>query len=72
VNVTESGGLRVLQVNNSEIQLTCLHHSGLSKSLMHRLPPNILWDQTSKVLTKVDPESAMGHTRYNEKESLEH
>jgi hypothetical protein len=29
---------------------------------MYPSPPNILWVPTSKMLTKVDPETAMGHT----------
>jgi hypothetical protein len=53
----------VLQVNDSEIQLTFLHHpSAPNKSFMYPSPPDILWVAASKVLTKVDPETATGHT----------
>jgi hypothetical protein len=52
----------VSQVNGSEIQLTFLHPSGPSKSFMYPSPPDILWVPASVVLTKVDPETAMGRT----------
>jgi hypothetical protein len=51
----------VLQVNDNEIKLTFLYPSGPSKSFMYPLP-DILWVPASKVLIKVDPETATSHT----------
>jgi hypothetical protein len=59
--MTESGGLHVLQVNESETQVTFLHPSGPTKSFMYPLPDSF-WVPASKVLTKVDPQTAAGCT----------
>jgi hypothetical protein len=58
--MTEIGGLHVLQVNDSEIQLTSLHPSDYSRSFMYPPPPDTVWVPASKMLTKEDPETALG------------
>jgi hypothetical protein len=52
----------VLRVNDSEMRLTFLHPSGSSKFFMCPSLPDILWVPASKVITKVDLETAVGHT----------
>jgi hypothetical protein len=49
-------------VNGSEIQQTCFHPSGPSKSFKYPSPPDILWVPASKGFTKVNPENATDYT----------
>jgi hypothetical protein len=63
--MTESGGFHVLQMNDSDIQLTFLHAKNLSKSVTYSSSPDILRVLASKVLTKVDPDTARGCTYVN-------
>jgi hypothetical protein len=63
----------VLQVNDSEIQPIFLHPSGPNKSFTYPSTLDILCIPASKVLTKVDTETVMGHTYViSEKESCCH
>jgi hypothetical protein len=54
----------------SENELTLLYSSGPNTSFMYPLLPDILSLCASKVLTKVNPEAAMGHIHYGQKEIL--
>jgi hypothetical protein len=60
LNMTENGGFHVLQMNASDTELTFLHAKNLSKSFTYSSPPDILRVLASKVLTKVDPDTAVG------------
>jgi hypothetical protein len=61
--MTEFGGfcVCVLEVNDSEIQLALLHPSEPSKFFMYPSQPDILWAPPSKLLVKVEPETAACH-----------
>lgn len=61
MNMRGSSGFHVLQMNDSDIELTFLHAKNLSKSFRYPSPPNIL-----RVLaSKVDPDTAVGCTFVN-------
>jgi hypothetical protein len=62
VNLAERRGLIMLQVNDNEIPQTFLHPPGPSKSFKYPSLSDILWVPASKVLTKMDIETAIGHT----------